>query len=106
MHTASKTGSFDELITSSATPVLVDFTADWCGPCRMLAPTLDQLAKDYSGRLKIVKVDVDRRPSIAARYHIQGVPTLILFASGEAVWRRSGVLPYPTLATEIDRYIT
>jgi thioredoxin 1 len=71
----------------------------------MLAPTLDHVAKDFSGSLMVVKVDVDRRPTIAARFGIQGVPTLILFRDGQAVWRRSGVISYPELASEVRKHI-
>lgn len=105
MPNAPASGSFDELIATATTPVLVDFTATWCGPCQILAPSLDHLAKDFSGSLTVVKVDVDRRPTIAARFGIQGVPTLILFRDGQAVWRRSGVIPYPELASEVRKHI-
>ncbi|TAE29415.1 MAG: thioredoxin [Cytophagales bacterium] len=82
--------SFSELIKGD-TPVLVDFYADWCGPCKQQAPTLKQLADRMGDKLKIIKIDVDRSQSAAQKYQIQSIPTLILFHKGKVVWRKSGV---------------
>lgn len=96
--------TFTELVNDTK-PVLVDFSAEWCGPCKMMAPILKQL-KDMTGeRLKILKIDVDRNPSTANNFNIQGVPTLILFKNGQSVWRQSGVVQASQLKQIIDQYL-
>ena len=84
-------GKFDELINSD-TPVLVDFWADWCGPCHMLAPVIKEVASDLSGKVKVIKIDVDKNQAIAGKYQIRSIPTMILSRNGNPVWRQSGVL--------------
>ncbi|MEP3207551.1 MAG: thioredoxin [Maribacter sp.] len=84
-------GSFNNIITSD-TPVLVDFFADWCGPCKVLTPVLRQVKDELGEEVTIVKIDVDKNPSIASKFDVRGVPTLLLFKSGKQLWRQSGVL--------------
>ncbi len=94
--------SFSELINGE-TPVLVDFYADWCQPCHILSPIVKQVAKAYEGRLRVIKIDVDRNPAIAQQYGIRGIPTLILFKKGQPVWRQAGVVPENVIRQAVDQ---
>ncbi len=96
---------FNELIQSS-TPVLVDFSAEWCGPCKMMQPILVELKEMIGNSASIIKIDVDKNPQVAAHYQIQGVPTLILFKDGQVKWRQSGVIPARTLHDIIQQNIS
>ena len=98
------TGSFGDLI-SGPTPVLVDFFATWCGPCKALAPQLEVFAKEHSGRVKVIKIDVDQNPQLAGALQVQGVPTLILFKNGEPAWRQSGALSAAQLASILKPHL-
>jgi len=82
---------FNELIKSE-TPVLVDFFADWCGPCKVLAPILKEVKSELGDHIKIIKIDVDKNEKLAAKYQVRGVPTMLIFKDGEQRWRQSGVL--------------
>jgi thioredoxin 1 len=95
--------NFDSEVLKSDVPVLVDFTATWCGPCRQIAPLIDQLADEYEGRAKITKLDIDDSPAIAQRYGIRGVPSLFVFKGGEVVGQQMGAVPKATIASLIDR---
>ena len=83
--------SFSKIINTNI-PVLVDFYADWCGPCKMLAPILKQVKDALEDQIKIVKIDVDKNQALSAKYQVRGVPTMLLFKNGKQVWRQSGVL--------------
>lgn len=97
-------GKFAELINGEQ-PVLVDFFAEWCGPCKMMAPELEKVAADFKGQAKIIKVDVDKNPAAANQYKIMGVPTLMVFKKGQIKWRQSGVVPANVISDAIKQEI-
>ena len=97
--------SFDEVVLQSETPVLVDFWAPWCGPCRSIAPILDELSLEYSGRVKVVKVNVDENTSTPGTYEVRGIPTLLLFKNGQLIDRKVGGVSKNQLSAFIDSNI-
>lgn len=95
---------FNELINSDV-PVLVDFYAEWCGPCKAMAPILEQVASQVGEKARIIKVDVDKNPQAAAHYQVQGVPTLMIFQNGKVKWRQSGVIQGSQLVAVLNQFI-
>lgn len=96
--------TFQELINSDR-PVLVDFTATWCGPCKTQSPILDDLKKSIGEKAGIIKIDIDKNPNAARHYNVQGVPTLMIFKNGQIKWRQSGVTPLHLLKAEVEKWM-
>jgi thioredoxin 1 len=97
--------TFQNQVLDESLPVLVDFTAVWCGPCKMLEPIVKELAEEWSGQVKIVKLDVDDNQDIAMQYHVMGVPTLMLFQNGEVKERLTGMRPKKQIEKKVQPYL-
>lgn len=105
-HTIAVTDdTFETLVLKSNVPILVDFWAPWCGPCKAIAPVLDEVAKEYSGKIQIGKVNIDDSPETPAHYGVRGIPTLILFKNGEVAATKVGALSKSQLTAFIDNYL-
>lgn len=98
--------TFTRVIAESDAPVIVDFYADWCGPCKMMAPAVDQLAAGFSGRAIVAKVNTDLAPAATRPFNIRGIPTTIVFSGGREVARQSGAMPYQMLSSMLEKVLT
>lgn len=103
IHVSDET--FEKAVLQSSLPVIVDFWAPWCGPCRMVAPVLEQIAKDYAGQVIIAKVNTDDHPEWAGRYGVQGIPTMLFVAHGQVVDRVVGAVPMPVIKQRLDKVL-
>jgi len=97
--------AFEKAVLQSTLPVVVDFWAPWCGPCKMVAPTLEKLAKEYAGQLVIAKVNTDENSQWAMQYGVQGIPTMLFIAGGKIIHRQVGALPEPILRTVVGQFL-
>jgi thioredoxin 1 len=97
--------SWEQEVLNESGLVLIDFWAVWCGPCRMIAPTVEELAKEYAGKVKVVKLNTDENPEIASRYKIMGIPTLMFFKSGQKIDQIVGAVPKPQLKAKLESLI-
>lgn len=101
-NTEAKEITFNDLIKGD-TPVLVDFYADWCGPCRMMPPILQEVKNRFGDELQIIKIDTEKNPDVAIHYNVRGIPNMILFHKGDVLWQQAGVIQAPQLETIIRR---
>lgn len=97
--------AFEKVVLKSNLPVVVDFWAPWCGPCRMVAPILDKIAKDYAGKLLVAKVNTDENVQWAMQYGVQGIPTMLFISGGKVIHKQVGALPEPMLRKAVDQFL-
>jgi thioredoxin 1 len=97
--------TFDETVGSSPTPIVVDFWAEWCGPCKMIAPILDEISAEQAGKLTVAKLNIDENPNIAMRYNVQSIPTMLVFSNGELVDRILGAMPKGRLMEKLSTHL-
>ena len=105
MPTTLTDATFDETVKGSATPVVVDFWAEWCGPCKMIGPALEELAEEYDGKLIVAKVNVDENPNLPAQFGVRGIPALFMFKDGEVISNRTGAAPKASLKGWIEESV-
>lgn len=103
IHVSDK--AFEKTVLQSTIPVIVDFWAPWCGPCKAIAPTLEKIAKDYAGKLIVAKVNTDEDPEYAVKYGVQGIPTMLFISSGKVVHRTVGSLPERLIREAVDQFL-
>ena len=101
--TTRKKKSFDQLINDAERPVLVDFYATWCGPCQTLAPIIEETARTFKDRVKVIKIDIDKNQLLARQYKVRGVPTLILFWKGQILWQQAGLMTKRDLSAKLNQ---